>query len=167
MARRSRNSSSRSRTTSPEGCWKAYRGVPGAGDLACQSERHQLAHAVFDVQAHPAERLHERFDFEGFLRPCAEESQESGSQRRLDQGVEARFDFRRVDAATRDRYVLHSVLMPDLPDGPAAVAHHASGNIRTGTPRSAASSPRRQLFDGRGSGRAVAAGTFNHHVRKE
>ena len=67
--------------------------------LSGDAKRHELAHAVFDVEPHPAERLHQRFDVERFFRPRAQESQQSGAQWRLDQRMKAGLDFRRIDPA--------------------------------------------------------------------
>ena len=54
------------------------------------AERDELAHAVLDVEPHAAERLHQRLDVEGLLGPRAQEAQDPGAQRRLDERLELR-----------------------------------------------------------------------------
>ena len=76
-------------------------------DLAGDAKRHELAHAVFNVQPHPAERLHQRFNFERFLGARAKESQQPSAQGRLDQCVKAGLDLRRIHPAAGHRHVLH------------------------------------------------------------
>src|SRR5713226_5600308 len=48
----------------------------GPGGLLRDAERGELAHAVLDVEPHPAERLHQRLDVERLLRPGAHEPQD-------------------------------------------------------------------------------------------
>ena len=58
----------------------------------------ELADAVLDVEPHAAERLHQRLDVEGLVRPGAQEAQQRRAQRRLHQRLEPRLDVRRVSA---------------------------------------------------------------------
>ena len=54
------------------------------------AEVDQLAHAILDVQAQTAERLHQRFDVEHLVRAGAEMPEDAGAERRLDQRAKAR-----------------------------------------------------------------------------
>ena len=49
------------------------------------AEFDQLVEAVVDVQPQASEGAHQRFDVERLVRPGAQEPQEAGAQRRLDE----------------------------------------------------------------------------------
>ena len=60
-----------------------------AGQAADDAELDELADAVLDVLAHAAERLHQRFDVEGFFGAGAQKAEDAGAQRRLHQRAES------------------------------------------------------------------------------
>ena len=74
-------------------------GIGGPGELipsaGCAPERahhagvHQFPQAVVDIDADAAEGLHQRFDVVRLVRPRAQVAENSGTQRRLDQRLEA------------------------------------------------------------------------------
>ena len=74
---------------------------PRPRDLFRDAERDELAHAVLDVEPHPPERLHKRFDVERLVGPRAQEAQDRRAQRRLHQRLELRRDLARIAAGEK------------------------------------------------------------------
>ena len=63
-----------------------------AGNLFGGPEVHELARAVLDIELEAAERLHQLFDVEAFVRARAQVAENAGTQRRLHERAESRFD---------------------------------------------------------------------------
>ena len=63
--------------------------VGTVGQPAGDAEVHELLEAVLHVQAHAAERGHERLDVEGLVRLRVQKADESGTERRLHQRAKA------------------------------------------------------------------------------
>ena len=75
----------------------SLRGVTGriAGRLPHHAELHELRETVVYVHPQAAERRHQRFDLERFVRPRAQESKQPGAQGRLDEVSETRLQVGR------------------------------------------------------------------------
>ena len=109
--------------------------------LADDAELDQFADAVVDVLAHAPEGLHDRFVIERLLWAGREETQDSGAQRRLHQGLEARLEVGGLATmaaaagavpACREGQVIHATPRQRM-------AYRRSGSTASGTARSVAS----------------------------
>jgi hypothetical protein len=88
-----------------------FRRRMAAAGRAHHAKRHQLAHAVLDVQPQAAECLHQRLDIEGVIGARAEKTQDRGPERRLDEHLEPRLHVGGIEApgGGRQNVVRHAV----------------------------------------------------------
>ena len=126
-----------------------------AGDLPHHAELDQFVDAIVDVLPHAAKRLHDLLAVERLFRPRAQEPQDTGAQRRLDEALEPRLDIQfrtgaaRAGALCRKGHVIHA-----SPRAGAAARCRARGNTGSGVARSTASCGSHRPFGGRGTGPA-------------
>ena len=81
--------------------------MPPPADAVHEPERHQLADAVFDVQPHAAERLHQRLDVERLVGPGAQKAEQRRTEWRLHERLKTRLEVGRLGTPAGGREILH------------------------------------------------------------
>ena len=87
--RRWRKASTSARAVSDIGIWNEKQSSPPRSVCSATPKLDELAHAVLDVEAHAAERLHEGIEGVRLRLVGRQEAEKTGAQRRLNQRLEA------------------------------------------------------------------------------